>query len=52
MPPQGRRGVLLRPSFMVGFGENAGRFPYMVDSVRKTLFAADPVGVLQPNESG
>ena len=40
------------PSFMAGFGENAGMFPYMVDSVRRTLFDADPIGMLQPNESG
>ena len=40
------------PSFMAGFGENAGMFPYMVDAVRKTLFDADPIGLLQPNVSG
>ena len=40
------------PSFMAGFAENAGMFPYMVDSVLRTLFAADPSGLLPPNESG
>ncbi|MDE0196094.1 MAG: LD-carboxypeptidase, partial [bacterium] len=40
------------PSFMAGFGENAGMFGYMVDSVRRTLFGADPIGLLPPNESG
>ena len=40
------------PSFMAGFGENAGMFPYMVDSVRRTLFAGGPIGLLPQNESG
>lgn len=40
------------PSFMAGFGENAGMFPYMVDSVRRTLFDAGAIGLLQPNRSG
>ena len=26
------------PAFMAGFAENCGMFPYMVDSVRRTLF--------------
>ena len=40
------------PSFMAGFGENGGMFPYMVDSVRRTLFDCKPIGALAPNESG
>ena len=40
------------PSFMAGFAENAGMFGYMVDSVRRTLFDAEPIGLLPPNESG
>src|SRR5688572_26656689 len=40
------------PSFMAGFAENAGMFPYMVESVRKTLFSAQPIGELQPNKDG
>jgi muramoyltetrapeptide carboxypeptidase LdcA involved in peptidoglycan recycling len=32
------------PSFMAGFGENTGMFPYMVDSVRRTCFSTAPVG--------
>ena len=40
------------PSFMAGFAENGGMFPYMVNSVRSTLFDSGPVGVLAPNETG
>jgi muramoyltetrapeptide carboxypeptidase LdcA involved in peptidoglycan recycling len=40
------------PSIMAGFAENAGMFPYMVESVRKTLFAAEPIGVVEPNRDG
>ena len=40
------------PSFMAGFGENGGMFPYMVDSVRRTLFDCEPLGALAPNDSG
>jgi muramoyltetrapeptide carboxypeptidase LdcA involved in peptidoglycan recycling len=40
------------PSIMAGFGENCGMFPYMVDSVRRTLFSADPPGLVAPNEGG
>jgi muramoyltetrapeptide carboxypeptidase LdcA involved in peptidoglycan recycling len=40
------------PSIMAGFGENGGMFPYMVDSVRRTLFASDPVGEVVPSTSG
>mgnify|MGYP001828088108 CR=1 FL=1 len=40
------------PAIMAGFGENGGLFPYMVDSVRKTLFSAEPVGRIMPNEDG
>ena len=40
------------PSIMAGFDENGGLSPCMVDSVRKTLFSAAPVGVVQPNAGG
>ena len=40
------------PSFMAGFGENGGMFPYMVESVRRTLFDGKPIGALAPNEGG
>ena len=31
------------PAFMSGFAENTGMFPYMVDSVRRTLFESEPI---------
>ncbi|HEV2855717.1 MAG TPA: S66 peptidase family protein [Thermoanaerobaculia bacterium] len=40
------------PSVMAGFGENGGMFPYMIESVRRTLFSAEPVGVVEPNPDG
>lgn len=40
------------PSIMAGFGESAGMFPYMVDSVYRTLFSAAPVGRVAPNTEG
>lgn len=40
------------PSFMAGFAENGGMFPYLVDSVRRTLFDSAPLGRLPPNEGG
>ena len=40
------------PSFMAGFAENGGMFPYMVDSVRRTLFSPEPVGGIEPNRAG
>lgn len=40
------------PSILAGFGENAGLFPYMVDSVRRTLFSSAPIGAIEPNTGG
>ncbi|MBW3636306.1 MAG: LD-carboxypeptidase [Armatimonadetes bacterium] len=40
------------PSVMAGFGENCGLFPSMVESVRKTLFYSEPVGIIEPNREG
>lgn len=40
------------PSIMAGFAENGGMFPYMVESVRKTLFSTGPVGPIAPNANG
>jgi len=40
------------PSFMAGFAENGGMFPYMVDSMRRTLFSAEPIGQIYPNTDG
>ena len=40
------------PTFMTGFAENCGMFPYMVDSVRRTLFSTEPIGTIEPNQMG
>ena len=40
------------PSMMAGFAENGGMFPYMVDSVRRSLFSSAPIGEIQPNMDG
>ena len=40
------------PAIMAGFAENGGMFPYMVDSIRKTLFSAAPIGNIEPNTDG
>ena len=40
------------PSIMAGFAENSGLFPYMVESLRRTLFSSEPVGEIFPNLSG
>ena len=40
------------PSIMAGFGENVSMFPYMVDSVRRTLFAAEAPGEIRPHTEG
>jgi muramoyltetrapeptide carboxypeptidase LdcA involved in peptidoglycan recycling len=45
-------GSFYGPSFMAGFAENGGMFPYMVEAVRKTLFSAQPIGELSPNKDG
>lgn len=40
------------PSIMAGFAENTGLFPYMVESVRRTLFSTEPIGEIRPNTDG
>ncbi|MBN2147949.1 MAG: LD-carboxypeptidase [Anaerolineales bacterium] len=40
------------PAIMAGFAENAAMFPYMIESVRKTLFHSEPVGIIAPNTNG
>jgi muramoyltetrapeptide carboxypeptidase LdcA involved in peptidoglycan recycling len=40
------------PAIMAGFAENCGMFPYMVDSVRRTLFSSAPVGTVASNPDG
>ncbi len=40
------------PAIMSGFAENGGMFPYMVDSVRRTLFSSAPIGRVPENTAG
>ena len=40
------------PSFMAGLAESGGMSRYLVDSLYRTLFRAEPIGVLAPNETG
>jgi muramoyltetrapeptide carboxypeptidase LdcA involved in peptidoglycan recycling len=40
------------PAIMAGFAENGGMFPYLVASLRKTLFSSEPVGQIRPNTDG
>lgn len=35
------------PSVMTGFAENCGIFPYLVDSIRRTLFSSSEIGVIK-----
>jgi muramoyltetrapeptide carboxypeptidase LdcA involved in peptidoglycan recycling len=45
-------GSFYGPSIMAGFAENGGLYPYMVESVRKTLFSSQPIGQIEPNTTG
>lgn len=45
-------GSFYGPAIMAGFGENGGLFPYMVDSVRRTLCSSAPIGTIEPNTQG
>ena len=40
------------PSIMAGFAESGGMFPYMVESVRRTLFSTSPIGGIEPSTTG
>jgi muramoyltetrapeptide carboxypeptidase LdcA involved in peptidoglycan recycling len=40
------------PAMMAGFAENGGMFPYMVDSVRRSLFSPVAIGKIEPNTGG
>ena len=40
------------PSIMAEFAENGGMFPYMVQSLRKTLFSSDSIGEVHPSTDG
>lgn len=40
------------PSIMAGFAENGGMHAYTADSLRRTLFAAGPAGLIPSNTEG
>ncbi|HSL43237.1 MAG TPA: S66 peptidase family protein [Anaerolineales bacterium] len=40
------------PAMMTGFAENGGMFPFMINSLRRTLFSTEPVGEIKPNANG
>ena len=40
------------PSILAEFAENGGMFPYMVRSLRKTLFSSDVIGEVRPCTEG
>jgi muramoyltetrapeptide carboxypeptidase LdcA involved in peptidoglycan recycling len=40
------------PAFMSGFAENAGMHRYLVESVRRTLFSSNPIGLVSPSRGG
>jgi muramoyltetrapeptide carboxypeptidase LdcA involved in peptidoglycan recycling len=40
------------PSIMAEFAENTGMFPYMVQSMRQTLFSSDVIGKIKPEIHG
>lgn len=40
------------PSIMVEFAENTGMFPYVIQSLRKTLFSSDRIGEVKPETAG
>jgi muramoyltetrapeptide carboxypeptidase LdcA involved in peptidoglycan recycling len=40
------------PSIMAGFAENGGLFPYMVKSLKRTLFCSETIGKIEPNHNG
>ncbi len=39
-------------SIMAGFAENGGMFPYQMTDISRTLFQADPIGKVLPNDGG
>ena len=40
------------PALMAGFAENGGMHRYLAESFRRTLFVAEPPGVVEPNAEG
>lgn len=40
------------PAILAGFCENGGLMPYLIESVRRTLFSSEAPGVMKPNPDG
>jgi muramoyltetrapeptide carboxypeptidase LdcA involved in peptidoglycan recycling len=40
------------PSIMADFAENGGMFPYLVESMRKTIFSSNVIGEIKPSSDG
>ena len=40
------------PAIMLEFAENCGIFPYVAETVRRTLFSSDAVGEVKPSSEG
>ena len=40
------------PAVMLEFAENGGMLPYVVRSLKKTLFSSEPIGAIQPDSEG
>jgi muramoyltetrapeptide carboxypeptidase LdcA involved in peptidoglycan recycling len=40
------------PGIMQAFAENGGMFPYVIESIRRSLFSADPFGQVKPDAAG
>lgn len=40
------------PSIMAEFAENGGMFPYMINSLRQTLFSSGAIGEIKPSADG
>ena len=40
------------PAILLEFAENGGMFPYVVQSLKKTLFSSEPIGEIKPDTAG
>ena len=45
-------GSFYGPSIMASFAESGGMFPFMVESVRNSLFSSAPIGTVKSNTDG
>jgi muramoyltetrapeptide carboxypeptidase LdcA involved in peptidoglycan recycling len=45
-------GSVYGPGIMQAFAENCGMFPYVVDSVRRTMFSTEVIGEVKPDTNG